>query len=456
VNTSLPIAVPTAPIRKRLWKLGVAVALLLLTLTIGNSLIEREKSVTGSMIGHDFLAFYTAGHFVQTEQTEKLYDMDAVREYQREVEQGSQLEVEKGFAPYWNPPFAALAFAPLADFSYHEALAIWEVVSGVVLVLSLAVLIKMLDSANWKNWALIPLLFIASMPFVQAATHGQNTFITLGLLLGVVVLWRSDMGLAAGMVAGLLFYKPQHAALIAAVLCFSMGRKAILGLAVTGMAIVCINITALPGTLEDFFTKMPANLRIMQELHLYYWERHATFKAFWRLLIQGKELGAPSLAVRVLWFLSAAAFAAPLILAAWREAGRKWVGSFGSLRAHEHARDRLIAATIACAPLLMPFYFDYDLLLLSIPAVLWARELLQNKIRQPLTKADRLCLTGWVGLYLWTFLNPPLAGRIRLDLTVIWVAMIAAGLVARALQGAAVQHAAIVEDHKTTPIAQAA
>ncbi len=34
----------------------------------------------------------------------------------------------------------------------------------------------------------------------------------------------------------------------------------------------------------------------------------------------------------------------------------------------------LIAATVASTPLLMPFYFDYDQLLLAIPAVLFAAE----------------------------------------------------------------------------------
>ena len=40
------------------------------------------------------------------------------------------------------------------------------------------------------------------------------------------------------------------------------------------------------------------------------------------------------------------------------------------------SRDRGIAAAIVCTPLLTPFYFDYDLLLLSVPAVLFAAEVL--------------------------------------------------------------------------------
>ncbi len=456
MNSPLPLF-PVAPIRKRLWKLGFAAAVLLLTFTIGNAMIPRDKAVTGNMLGHDFMAFYTAGHFVATEQYDKLYDLEAVKAYEARVVKTNQLEVEKGFGPWWNPPFAALAFAPLSQLGYHDALAVWAILSGTVMVLSLMVLAKLLGSGDWKCWGLIPLFFIASMPWIQATSHGQNTFITLGLLLATVILWRSDMGLAAGLVAGLLFYKPQHAALIAAVLCVSMGRKAILGLAVTGVTLLAINLTALPGTLPDFLHKLPGNLQIMQESKLYFWERHATFKAFWRLLLQGKEIGAPSLLTRLCWFASLAPFACALVIAAWREGGRKWVGGFGSFVAHEHARDRLIAATIASAPLLMPFYFDYDLLLLSIPAVLWAREFVTTRVRRPLASVDRWCLFGWVGLYLWTFVNPPLAGRMRLDLTVVFAAIVAACLIRRALQGAAeVRHIAEDPDAMMSPIARAA
>ncbi len=349
---------------------------------------------------------------METEQYDKLYDMDAVKAYQAKLVKTEGLEVEKGFGPWWNPPFAALAFAPLAQLPYHEALKIWMIAGATVMVLSLMVLAKLLNSGSAKSWMLIPIFFIASMPWIQAASHGQNTFITLGLLLAVAVLWRSDMGLAAGLVAGLLFYKPQHAALIAAVLCCSMGRTAILGLATTGLTLLVINLTALPGTLQDFLAKLPSNLHTFQEMQPYYWERHVTFKAFWRLMLQGKELGSPTMLVNVLWWSCVALVGLPLLIAAWREAGRKWLGgSFGAFITHEHARDRLIAATIACAPLLMPFYFDYDLLLLSIPAVLWAREFAQQKHRQPLARVDRVILFGWVGLYVWTFLNPPLAGR---------------------------------------------
>jgi hypothetical protein len=427
---------PVAPIRKRLWKLGFALALLLVTLTIGNAMIPKEKAVSGKMLGHDFLAFYTGGHFARTEQLAKLYDLDAVRNFQASMVKSAGLEVEKGYGPFWNPPFVALAFEPLAALDYPDALKVWMILNGAVMVLTVGVLVKLLGAGDWKTWALVPLFFMANMPFIQAVSHGQNTFITLGLLLAVVILWRNEMPLAAGLIAGLLAYKPQHAAIVALVLCCSLGRQAILGLGVTGVILLVINITALPGTLQDFLFKMPANLTAFQEAQPYYWERHATFKAFWRLMLMGKSLGSTTPLVMLLWCCSMAPFAIGLVLAAWREAGRKWVGGFQELIKTERTRDRLIAATIAAAPLLMPFSFDYDLLLLAIPAVLWARELIKD--RKPLSGVDRVAMFGWVGLYLWTFVNPALAGRIGVNGTVVFLAIVASAMICRSLKRDAV------------------
>ena len=54
----------SSKITKRLWQAGFAMAVLVLTLAIGNAFVPREKAVTRTGMGHDFLAFYTGGVFV--------------------------------------------------------------------------------------------------------------------------------------------------------------------------------------------------------------------------------------------------------------------------------------------------------------------------------------------------------------------------------------------------------
>ena len=133
----------------------------------------------------------------------------------------------------------------------------------------------------------MPLLVLLPFPLWQAMGHQQNTFISLLLLLISVTCWRADKGFAAGAVLGLLFFKPQLAAVLALVLVVGMGWRALAGLAVTGAALLAITLITMPGCLSDYFHRLPPILHWLQMELPYNWGRQVTFQSFWRLLIQG-------------------------------------------------------------------------------------------------------------------------------------------------------------------------
>ena len=91
-------------------------------------------------------------------------------------------------------------------------------------------------------------------------------------------------------------------------------------------------------------------------------------------------------------------------------------------------RDRLIAASIAATPLLLPYFMDYDLLLLAVPTVLFAKDLAQDP--GP-TRADRRTIKAWVALYAWAYLNPGLSGLLHVSPTVPLLTAVAWGLMGR-------------------------
>jgi hypothetical protein len=273
------------------------------------------------------------------------------------------------------------------------------------------------QSCDWRNWALVPLLIVVSMPFIQALGHGQNTCVSLLLLTITVALWRSGRVLAAGVACGLLFYKPQLGAVVAAALVMSTGRKSIAGLAITGTSLLAFNLIALPGTLSRFLRQLGPNVAFMQVEHKYMWDRHVTLKAFWRLLMQGFAAGDLTSITRILYLASALALAACVVAMIWKLRRQSDDGI---------ARDRLIAATILAMPLTMPFYFDYDLLLLAVPAVLMAREHLVGE------RIDRTMLLGWFALFAWQFVNPAVAGATHVNGTVLILACVTAMTIRRA------------------------
>jgi hypothetical protein len=388
-------ALPSFKIRKRLWKIGGLLALFLLTAIVCNFFLSPDKAVSRRMLGHDFLAFYAGGTFARTGHFEKLYDLDAARKLEESTGRAAGLDMGKSFGPWWNPPFAAWMFAPLTALPYEQALTVWWIISFAALAGACAIMAGMLPrGTDWRTWGLIPLLLLTAMPCFQALNHGQNTCVSLLLLSSAVALWRTRHTFLAGVVCGLLAYKPQLGALVGLVLIFNAGMPAIGGLAATGMALLLTTILTMPDALGDYLHKLPAILHHMQVEQPYLWERHVTLKSFWRLLLQGKAAGEMALLPAALCLICQLTVAAALAAAAFATGRRPWSQS---------NVDRLIAATIASMPLLMPFYFDYDLTLLAIAATLCAADAIN-------TGMSRSVLLGWCALYIVTECSTAIAG----------------------------------------------
>jgi hypothetical protein len=400
-------------LRKRLWQVGGALFVFIATITVSNVFSRSDNAVTKNMLGHDFMAFYTAGTFVREGRYQELYNLESVKNFQHELAKKNGLEVGESFGPWWNPPFYAWVFSPLSALPYHTALFLWTTFNCLALAGAVVLLCRMLPQhlgGDFATWGLVPLLVVTSMPFVQAISHGQNTFSSLLLLSLVVTAWRAKRPVLAGLVCGLLFYKPQLAAIVAVIL--------------------TINSLAMPGVLMNFLEQLPANVHFMQVEHPYLWERHVTFKGFFRLLLQGRDAGEALISTQLLTIFTSGCFGLALLLAALRV--RKQVDCPWSGETRAGSRDRLIAATIATMPLLMPFYFDYDLLLLAVPATLFAAEMIRRNSEVPASRSQRWIVRVWAMLFVWLMFNPGLARWIHVNGTVVLVTTLSAMLIARA------------------------
>ena len=405
-----------ASLRKRLWLAGGGVGLFLLTLVVAGPFFDRTPDAGKLGLGYDFLPAYVAGHFARTGEFAKMYDRAAFSDMQTRVIREADLEMDGRFGAGLNPPHFALLFAPLSALPYRTAAAVWLAANALMLAGSLALLVRMVPG-DWKTRGLVPLLVVVSMPFCQAAGHQQNTFLSLLVLATAVTCWRAGLPFAAGATAGLLFYKPQLALLVSLVLVADLGRRAMLGLGLTGVVTLIVTLVAMPGALGEYLHTLPVNVDWIQNKLQYNWGRQVTFLGFWRLAIQGREVGPITLVVRGLWAACGLAFAVALIATFLR-----------ARRMASPHRDRLIAASIACTPLLIPYFMDYDLLLLAVPAVLFAADVIR---KGEWSRADCWTLRAWVALYAWAYLNPGLSGMLHVSLTVPLLAGVALGLVWR-------------------------
>jgi len=224
------------------------------------------------------------------------------------------------------------------------------------------------------------------------------------------------------------------------VLC--LGWRALAGFAVTGLILLAVTLVSMPGCLTDYFVRLPPILHWLQMESPYNWGRQVTFQSFWRLLIQGQVRGDTILAVKVLWWLSSGLFVIAMGFAV-----RYQLGSRSAI-----SRDRLIAAAVASMPVLMPYYMDYDLLLLSVPLALLSAEWIRHPTA--ITRADRWLLAAWIIFCVETHFNPGVAGGSRINPAVPLLAVISVLHIARCFRPASTADAASVSDNP--PFAPAA
>ena len=364
-------------------------ALFLATALLWLLLVTPGFDACRKAFGRDFLAFYTAGMLAADGRFAELYDLESFGTLQRRVAQGQGMELGEAIGPWWNPPGYAWVFAPLARLPFGGALLLWTGINLAAACGAAWILVHVVSPRGGSDRLLVALLLLSSAPLLQSITHGQNSAISLLIVSAVAVAWRGGDAFLAGACVGMLAYKPQLAAALGVALVLHRGRRAAAGILVVGCAVVLVTAVTMPGALVDYVHRLPANLHQLQVQRTYLWDRHVTLRAFWQLLLQGRGPGETPWLVYALTLVSAVPLLAGLGFAAIKRS----------------SADALISATVLAAPLLMPFYFDYDLLLLAVAAALS-------------TDVGRRRLAIWAALYLWLFVNPYIAGAARVNLTV--------------------------------------
>ncbi|WP_374655170.1 glycosyltransferase family 87 protein [Dongia sp.] len=168
-------------------------ALSLLFLWIDSGVFLHETLSRGQTFGRDFASFWTASTLVWRGEALTLFDPAT---YQTALDQimGSNL----AFMPFPYPPSALFYLLPLGVLPYGWALVLW-------LAVTIALLAFLLRRQLTPAW--LGLLLLAPASAVNIST-GQNGFLSAALLCGgLLVLEKRPI--LAGMLFGLLSYKPQ-------------------------------------------------------------------------------------------------------------------------------------------------------------------------------------------------------------------------------------------------------
>lgn len=182
-----------------------------LLLAIGISFIiavlgGKDDSTLTGRLGGDYPAFYGAGRILVEGDWENLYSPTR----QHAIQENLFPQEKSAFLAFSYPPFVALAYYPLSLFSYRAS----YIIHTLLMVSALIFTIQLIRPFNplIDRYPLSALaLSLSFYPLFRAITGGQNIAITLLL---IVSSWRmvlANREWLAGMILGLLLFKPQFA-----------------------------------------------------------------------------------------------------------------------------------------------------------------------------------------------------------------------------------------------------
>jgi alpha-1,2-mannosyltransferase len=224
-----------------------AVALGYLALT-SNGLNDAK----GRPLGTDFSNVYAAGTYVLEGKPDAPFD--PLRQYAREQ---AIFGVATPFYGWHYPPFFLFAAAALAMLPYIAALLVWQ---GASLGLYLLAIRAIVSPSSWQDparpsarpdrlWLLLALAFPAV--FVNLG-HGHNGLLTAALI-GSALAVLDRRPVLAGVLFGLLVYKPQFGILIPVALIAAGRWRTFLAAAVTAAALVVATTFAFGPQVWDAF-----------------------------------------------------------------------------------------------------------------------------------------------------------------------------------------------------------
>ncbi len=341
--------------------LGALVLVYCINVLAGRGRVDAR----GDIIGCDFLAFYGAGLDVRAGRTHLLYDL----EHQRRIQQPIARNPEwKYYYPFVNPPFYAAWVSPFAALPYGPAVLAWALTTLAAMLFSVGLLGRSLGF-NRRTTLTAMLVALAFPAAFMNLGGGQNAAFSLLLLTLCVVLQMRSRDLLAGLVLGLLLYKPQLVITIAALWVVKGRGRSLAGLALVGLALAVESFVFMPDA-SHAYVGISAKLGTLIHQGSYETWKQNSWYGFFTLAMYPHW---PTL-LRVLTVL-ACGLTFGLLICAWR----------GPWRPDGRAFKLQMAAAIVASLLISPHLYMYDLTILILPGVLLADHALRVGQRNPLS-----------------------------------------------------------------------
>jgi alpha-1,2-mannosyltransferase len=321
--------------------LTLSLAIAVIWVALADGLVDRS----GKPIGTDFSNVWAAGKLVLDGESAAPYD--PVRQHEAEREAFGGREVP--FYGWHYPPLFLIVAAGLALLPYGWALLAWM---ALTLPAYLVVIRNIVPRPE-------TLLVAAAFPAVLVNVgHGQNGFLTAALIGGSLLLLDKRPTLA-GVLIGLLVYKPQFGLMIPLVLAATARWRVIASATMTVLAAGILTLALLGPEVWLAFARSTTYTRVVV-IESIGWPKIQSLYSAVRMWGGGVET----------------AYAAQGALALIVAASLVWLW-------RRPAAEDLKAAALSCACLLTtPYVLDYDLVVLGVAIAFFIRFGLANGFRE--------------------------------------------------------------------------
>lgn len=195
----------------------------------------------GSVLGGDFIAFYTGGS-LYNQSPDKLYDLFEQRKLRIFLMGDSSSGVE-GELPFVYPPLVATIFGQIAKLPFSTAYYLWTICG----LLSSSILVFILSrkylSLNLPSTLLTLILLYGFLPFsMNTLMGGQFSWIGMLICCILYMLLHDNKKFLAGFIFSLSYYKPPLFFLALIVFIFTQGKKFITGFASGAILLVTCSL----------------------------------------------------------------------------------------------------------------------------------------------------------------------------------------------------------------------
>ncbi|MEM7456152.1 MAG: glycosyltransferase family 87 protein [Planctomycetota bacterium] len=207
--------------------------------------------VRPSPLGGDFVQDYVGGAIVLSPSRSQLYDQGYFRSVQHDAAVVGFEWSESSYYPPVYPPFYYLAVSPFASVSYDTAVMLWGILSALALVATGWLWFRYFPECR-KRFAWIWIGAMLFAPTLYTFNIGHKSTFLLLILSATYLLLFHKRSMPAGMVFGLLLFKPHLALVIGAAMLWKRQWAFVAGAAVTASILMVVSLAIGPGLCLDF------------------------------------------------------------------------------------------------------------------------------------------------------------------------------------------------------------